>query len=784
MYRNYIKIAWRNLRKSKGYSVINIAGLATGMAVALLIGLWIWDEVSFDDYFKNKKSLGQVMVTQSHKGEWYTGKSIAVPIAAAIRNSYSDDISKLALASFNTNFMISAGEKKFSGSGLFAQPDFPGMFTFKMLHGSHNGLKDPSAIMIAASLAEKLFGDTDPLNAVVKLNNKFDMKVAGVYEDFPFNSSFYDTKMLLPWDNNENWNRNTTEWDDHSAQLFVQLAPGADFDKTNSKIKNIPTAYIKDWHEELLLHPMDKLYLYGEFTKGKATGGRILFIWLFGTIGVFVLLLACINFMNLSTARSEQRGKEVGIRKAVGSLRRQLIAQFLGESVLITFLAFLLSLVLVQLSLPFFNSLSGKQTTIPLDNPAFWIAALVFSLFTGLVAGSYPAFYLSGFDAIKVLKGTFKVGRFASIPRKVLVVTQFTVSITLIIGTVIVYRQIQHAKSRPVGYSRDGLISVWINTPELSKNYDALRTELLREGAIENMSASSYSPVYFSSNNSIDWKGKDPALLAFFRNVNVSHDFGKTIRWTMKEGRDFSRDFPTDSSATILSEAAAKIVGLKNIIGETVKYDGKSYTVIGVVKDMLTQSPYDPIDPTIYFMDGWKGVLTIRLATNLTARESLDKMKPIFKKYNPESGFSYSFVDEEYGEKFANEERIGSLATFFAALAIFISCLGLFGLASFVAAKRTKEIGVRKVLGASVFIIWRLLSKEFVLLVTISLLIAIPISYYFMNNWLENYKFRTTITWWIFAATGMAALVITLLTVSFQAIRAALSNPVKALRSE
>lgn len=784
MYRNYIRIAWRNLKKSKGYSIINIAGLATGMAVALLIGLWIWDEISYDDYFKNKKTLGQVMVTQSHKGEWYTGKSIAVPIAGAIRNDYTDDISKSALASFNNNFMVSAGEKKLSGSGLFAQPDFPEMFTLKMLHGSHNGLKDPSAIMISASLAEKLFGSADPLNAVVKLNNKFDMKVSGVYEDFPFNSSFYDMKMLLPWDNNENWNRNTTDWADHSAQLFVQLAPGANFDKTNSKIKNVPTAYIKDWHEELLLHPMDKLYLYSEFTKGKASGGRIQFVWLFGTIGVFVLLLACINFMNLSTARSEQRGKEVGIRKAVGSLRRQLIVQFLGESVLITFLAFLLCLVLVQLLLPFFNSLSGKQTTIPLDNPVFWVAALAFSLFTGLVAGSYPAFYLSGFKAIKVLKGTFRVGRFASIPRKVLVVTQFTVSITLIIGTVIVYRQIQHAKSRPVGYSRDGLISVWINTPELTKNYDALRTELLREGAIENMSASSYSPVYFSSNNSVDWKGKDPALLAFFRNVNVSHDFGKTIRWTMKEGRDFSRDFPTDSSATILSEAAAKIVGIKNVLGETIKYDGKSYTVIGVVKDMLTQSPYDPIEPAIYFMDGWKGVLTIRLATNLTASQSLAKMKPVFKKYNPKSDFSYSFVDEDYGKKFMNEERIGSLATFFAALAIFISCLGLFGLASFVADKRTKEIGVRKVLGASVFMIWRLLSKEFVLLVAISLLIAIPIAYYFMNTWLENYQYRTTPAWWIFAVTGIVAIVITLLTVSFQAIRAALANPVQSLRTE
>jgi putative ABC transport system permease protein len=784
MLKNYFKIAWRNLRKGKAYSIINIAGLATGMAVALLIGLWIWDEVSFDDYFKNKSSLGQVMVTQSHKGEWYTGASNAIPVAQALRSQYPDDIKKVALTSYNGNQLLAYGDKKISTKGRWAQADLPEMLTLQMVHGNRNGLKDPSAILISKSLAKTLVGDADPLNKVVKLGNRFDMRIAGVYEDLPFNTTFYDMHVLLSWDNNENWMRDLTDWDNHNTPAFVQLAPGSSFEKTTEKVKALPTPFIKDWNEELLLHPMSKMHLYGEFTQGKATGGLIQFVWLFGIIGVFVLLLACINFMNLSTARSEKRSKEVGIRKTVGSLRHQLIGQFLSESVLVTLLAFIVSLGLLKLSLPFFNELSGKQTEIPLQNPWFWISAILFTLFTGLIAGSYPAFYLSGFKAIKVLKGTFNTGRYASLPRKVLVVTQFTVSITLIIGTIIVYRQIQHAKSRPVGYTREGMISVPINTPQLAKNFESIRNDLLQAGAITNMASSTFSPVYFANGNGMEWKGKDPGEIVIFRDVSVSHDFGKTIGWTVKQGRDFSRDFLTDSSAMILSESAAKATRLANPVGEVVQFGGKNYTIIGVVNDMLTQSPYDPVQPSIYFMDGWEGVFLVRLAPHITTAESLAKMEPVFKKYNPESPFNYKFVDDEYAKKFDNEERISSLATFFASLAIFISCLGLFGLASFVAEKRTKEIGVRKVMGASVFTIWRLLSKDFVLLVLISLIISIPISYYAMNNWLQDYNYRTNISWWIFGMTGLGALLITLFTVSFQAIRAALANPVKALRSE
>jgi putative ABC transport system permease protein len=784
MFQNYFKTAWRNLRKGKAYSIINIAGLSTGMAVALLIGLWIWDEISFDNYFKNKNTLGQVMVTQSHKGEWYTGKSNGIPVAQALRTQYSDDIRKVALTSYNGQHLVNFGDKKISQPGMWSQPDLPAMLSLKMIHGNHEGLKDPSAILISQSMANTLFGEADPLNKVVKMDKQFDVRVAGVFEDLPFNTTFYNTHIFLSWDNKANWMRDLTEWENHCAQIFVQLAPGASFEKTTDKVKALPTPFIKEWNEELLLHPMTKMHLYNEFTKGKASGGFIQFVWLFGIIGFFVLLLACINFMNLSTARSEQRSKEVGIRKTVGSLRHQLIGQFLSESVLVAIVAFVVSLGLLKLSLPFFNELSGKETEIPLQNPLFWIFALLFTIFTGLVAGSYPAFYLSGFKAIRVLKGSFRVGRYASLPRKVLVVAQFTVSITLIIGTIIVYRQIQHAKSRPVGYAREGLISTLINTPELANNFDALRNELVQAGTITNMAASTFSPVYFANGNGMDWKGKDPGEIIMFRNVSVSHDFGKTIGWTVKQGRDFSKDFLTDSSAIILSESAAKATRFKNPVGETVQFDGKNYTVIGIVNDMLTQSPYDQVEPSIYLMDGWKGVFLLRLAPHITTAESLAKIEPIFKKYNPESPFNYKFVDEEYGKKFANEERISSLATFFATLAIFISCLGLFGLASFVAEKRTKEIGVRKVLGASVFIIWRLLSKDFVLLVLISMVISIPLAYYAMSNWLQDYSYRTNITWWIFAATGLGAVAITLVTVSFQAIKAALANPVKSLRSE
>ncbi len=783
MIKNYLKIAWRNLLKSKVYSFINITGLAIGMAVALLGGLWIWDEISFNANHDNHVQLAQVMLNQSSQGETYTDETIAMPLGDALRTNHAGDFKYVSLTSWNNDHIVASGTTKLPGAGRWVQPDFPVMFTLDMIKGDRDALKDPSSLLIAATLAKALFGNDDPINKTVRLDNRLDMKVAGVFADLPHNSSFYNTKLLLAWDNTENWLNKQTSWSNHCGLLFVQLNKGAGFDDVAKKIKNIPTPHIKELKEQIFLHPFKKLNLYTEFENGKAVGGRIQFVWLFGIIAVFVLLLACINFMNLSTARSEKRAKEVGIRKAMGSLRGQLIGQFLSESIVFAVLAFVLALVLVQLSLPFFNGLADKQMSIVWTNPFFWLLAVCFTLFTGIVSGSYPAFYLSKFQPIKVLKGIFRAGRFASLPRKALVVVQFTVSIALIIGTIIVFRQVQYAKDRPSGYNRNGLIAVPL-TEGLYGKYDALRNELLKTGVVENMAESSQSTSHFGNNNSIDWKGRDPELVTYFRDVNVTPEFGKTIGWTIKEGRDFSRDFPADSGSVILNETGAKVTGLKNPVGEIIKYNGKTYTVVGIAKDMLTQSPYDPMEASVFFCDGWMGVITIRIKPGAVTGEALTKIASVFKQYNPGDPFQYKFIDEEYAKKYSDEVRIGNLASFFAVLAIFISCLGLFALSSFVAEQKTKEIGVRKVLGATVFNLWKMQSKEFVGLVIIACLIAVPIAWHFLNQWLQNYNYRVEISWQIFAIAIAGAMVITLLTISFQAIKAAIANPVKSLRTE
>jgi putative ABC transport system permease protein len=790
MLKNYIKIAWRNLLKNKVYSSINILGLALGMAVAMLIGLWIWDETTFDTYHENYKTVSQVKNTQVFSGHTTTQEAVAYPLAAEMRTKYPNDIKRLALTSWNETFGIKSGEKSLSSVGIWTQPDLPEMLSIKMLKGRRDALKDPSSTLIAQSLAQALFGNADPMNKTIRINNKADVKVAGVYEDLPHNTTFYDVKILNAWDKYveiESWLRESAaQWDNHSFRLYAQISSKSDFKNVNAKIEDIAVSHKVSGNDKIQLHPMAQWHLYNEFTDGKVTGGRIKFVWLFGIIGLFVLLLACINFMNLSTARSEKRAKEVGIRKSIGSLRYQIIAQFLSESLVMAMLAFVLSIVVVLLFLPLFNQLSNKQMELPWLNPLFWLSALFFTGVTGLISGSYPALYLSGFNPVKVLKGTFKAGRFAAMPRKVLVVIQFTVSITLIIGTIIVYKQIQFAKNRPVGYTREGLINVEINTPELAGHYDALRSDLLKTGAVENMAESSSRSTSVSSNQiGFDWKGKEPNSIPIFGTIAVTHDYGNTVGWTIQQGRDFSRSFATDSLGLLLNEAAAKFMGFKDPIGQIVKYNGKPLTVRGVVNNMVMESPYVPVQPTVFMLSyEWANNIIVKIKPGMPVRSALAKIEPVFKKISPENPFTYTFTDSEYAQKFNAEERIGNLATFFAVLAIVISSLGLFGLASFVAEQRTKEIGVRKVLGASVYNLWSMLSKDFVTLVIISCLIAVPVAWYFLNQWLQAYEYRTQISWWIFAISGFGALAITILTVSFQAIKAALANPVKSLRTE
>ena len=795
MFKNYFKIAWRNLIKSKVYSLINILGLATGMAVAMLIAFWIWDELTYDKSYANHEQLAQVMTTFiGNDGTMETGQAVCMPIGTELKSKYGSDFKNISMSSWNFGHVLAVGDKKITSTGMWVESNFPSMFSLKMQKGNKNALSDPSTILINASLAKTLFGNADPINKIIKLDNKDNFKVAGVFEDFPRNTTLYDAKLFLPWKKyitTEQWLKDaSTQWNNHSWQAFVQVADNVDMDKETKKIKDVVMVHKNaktDGREQAVLFPMDKWRLYSDFKNGKAAGGRIQFVWLFSIIGVFVLMLACINFMNLSTARSEKRAKEVGIRKTVGSLRTQLIRQFLSESVLVALVSFVFSIIFVILLLPLFNKLADKNITLPWGSAYFWLIALAFTFITGLISGSYPALYLSRFEPIKVLKGTFRVGRYASLPRKILVVVQFTFSIALIIGTVIVFKQIQYAKNRPVNYRSEGLITVPMSTPDLYGHYDAIRFDLLATNVVDNMAQSS-SPTtsVYSNQIGFNWEGKDPNTLPSFGIIAVTQDFGKTIGWQIKEGRDFSKEFATDSLGMILNESAVKQVGMKkDIVGQTIQFNDKNYHVIGVIKDMIMESPYEPVKPTVFLYDpNWASVLTVAIKHGTPVKAALDKIEAVFKKFNPGSPFDYTFNDEDYAKKFADEQRIGNLATFFTILAIFISCLGLFGLASFVAEQRKKEIGVRKVLGASTFNLWQMLSREFALLVIISCFIAIPLAWYYLNGWLKQYDYRTTISFWIFIASGLGALIITLITVSFQAIKAAIANPVKSLRTE
>ncbi|MBC3785134.1 ABC transporter permease [Spirosoma utsteinense] len=789
MVRNYLKIAFRNLVKNKVYSFINIFGLAAGMAVAMLIGLWIFDELAFDKHTKNYDRIAQLWQFVKFDVEKSSYDAVPIPLAEELRSNYPD-FEAVSLSAQRSG-ILAAGEKKFVKTGNYVEPDFTKMLSLNMLAGSAAGLNDVNAILLSESVANALF-DSNPINKLLKLDNKQTMKVVGIYSDFPDNSTFKNVLFIAPWKlllaTNDDTRSQQDQWDSNSYQILAQLKPGADFGQVSAKIKDIrmkrddPPAY----KPEFFLHPMSKWHLYREFKDGVNTGGFITFVRLFGIIGSIVLLLACINFMNLSTARSEKRAKEVGIRKAVGSVRSQLIAQFFIESISTTLLAFLLAILFVQLALPIFNQIADKKIAILWLNPWFWFSGLGFSLFTGLIAGSYPALYLSSFQPVKVLKGIFRTNRYAAIPRRVLVGFQFTVSVVLIIGTIIVFRQIEHAKDRPIGYSRQGLIEIKMNTPELASRYEAIRNDMLTTGAVTDMSESSGSvTVQYGGTTDFSWRTKTPDMHPLVMSNFVTHDYGKTVGWRLLTGRDFSRAFSTDTAAMILNEAAVKLMGFSTPLGELIHQGGRHYKVIGVIKDMLKEDPFKPANPS-FFVLSYANINTInvKLAPQLPTSEALAKVEQVLKAYDPLTPFEYKFVDDEFSQKFGFEERIGKLAGGFASLAILISCLGLFGLASFIAEQRTKEIGIRKVLGASVFNVWRLLSTEFVLLVLAAFCLATPIAYYLLSDWLQNYQYRTDLSWWVFAGAGAGALAVTLLTISFQSVKAALMNPVKSLRSE
>ena len=799
MFKNYVKIAWRNLTKNKGYTIISVGGLALGMAVALIIGLWIKDELSHNSYFSNKDQIAQIYQSQTNNGETGTGPAIPRPLEMAIREGYMDNFKHVVMSSWTTPQYLKYKETSISREGNFMQREAPEMFDLNILKGEKDGIREINSIMLSESTAKALFGDADPIGKTIEVNSQYDMMVTAVFEDIPFNTSFSDTDFLMPWDKyvsvNE-WVKNSVDhWGNNSYQMFVQIADNTSMEVVTDKIRNVKKDLNEDSREfnpQLFLLPMKDWHLRSRFENGIQAGGRIKYVWLFGIIGAFVLLLACINFMNLSTARSEKRAKEVGIRKSIGSQRSQLINQFLGESFLVVLFAFVIAVAIVVLSLNGFNDLARKELVFPWGSIGFWASSLVFILFTALLAGSYPALYLSSFKPVDVLKGTFKTGKHSGLPRKILVVVQFTVSVAFIIGTVIVMQQINHAKNRPIGYDKEGLVQVPTMSEDFTGKFELMREEFINSGAVTEMSTSSAPTTRIWSNRSgFDWEGKPEGFQEDLAWTEVSPEYAKSLNLKIIAGRDFSREFASDSTGVLLNETAVKYMGLQDPIGKLITDPDTEnpidpMKIIGVVQDMIAQSPYEPVKQGMYVFDkdGNGSFYNMRLNPSQSASQNIAVIERVFKEHFPNIPFQYDFVDEEYGEKFAAEERIGRLSGIFTALAILISCLGLFGLTSFVAEQRTKEIGVRKVLGASVFNVWNMLSKDFLKLVIISCFIAVPIAYYVMNGWLQEYPYRVILKWWIFALAMIGALAVTILTVSFQAIKAAKLNPARSLRTE
>jgi len=817
MFRNFLTVAIRNLQKQKTHSAINIGGLAIGMAVAILIGLWVIDELSFDKYHKHYNRIAQVLQKEQHLGKIKVWDDLPYLLVDAMQREMGESFSHIVAAMPSRhNLELSdqgqatgaIGPKKLPATGWYMDVGAAEMFTLKLRRGTSTVPANPYSIMLSASLAKALFGDAEPMGRTITLDNQWNptdkapVTVTGVYDDLPPNTRFHDMQYLLPWQYLVLSKGSMLQqgWHDHRIRIYAELNPDADARKLASSLAPLELNILKGLAGEseelaagpqILLHPMSDWHLYSDFKEDIVDRGPVQFVRMMATIGTFVLVLACINFMILSTARSERKSREVGIRKAIGSLRGQLIRQFFVESYLIVLIALIPALALAGISLPWFNQLAAKQLTMPWTDPAFWALALAFVLIAGLLAGSYPALYLSSFSPLAALKGIFKTGTSAAILRKALVVLQFTLSVTLIIATVVVYKQIIFAKDRPIGYTRQGLMTVPITSKEFLEKYDFLRSRLKATGAVMEIAESNSALTNVSSNNGgFDWPGKPAGFQEDFGTLTVTYEYGRTIGWQFTGGRDFSPAYGTDSLGLVVNEAAVKYMGLAHPVGTIIHWRSEwlkldtGYHIIGVIRDMVVQSPYDPVKPTLFRLGGNPNSIYIRIDSHVSPHYAIGKIADVFKEVISSTPFVYQWADDDYAKKFATEERTGEVASLSAALAVFISLLGLFGMALFVAEQRTREISIRKVLGASVFRLWWLLAKEFVTLVLLSIVVAWVAAYYFMHGWLQQYSYRATFSWWIFASAGIGILLIALLSISHQSLKAAFLNPVRNLRSE
>jgi putative ABC transport system permease protein len=786
MFTNYFKVALRNLLKNKAFSLINISGLAIGMASAILILLWVENETSFDRFHKKDGRLYEVYGNIRMDGALQSQVPTPELLGPTLKRDYPE-IDQTSRVSWNENMLMAYRDKHLKPTGAWVDASFLTMFSFPLLKGDGvTALKDPYSLVVTEKLAKTIFGSEDPIGKVVRIDNSNDFKITGLLKDLPNNTSF-DFEYLMSYAFLESKHYVDSDWTDVSMRTFATLQPEASLDQTNAHIKNITIKNSgKKSEVTQFLYPVNQLRLYSTFENGKPSGGRIDTVRLFSLIAAFILLIACINFMNLSTARSEKRAKEVGIRKVAGALKKSLVAQFLLESIIISFIAGLLALALVELFLPAFNQLTEKHLYIRYSNPKFWLGGIGFVLLTGILAGSYPAFFLAAFKPVVVLKGGFKKINALVTPRKILVVSQFTFAIILVISTIIIVQQIKFGQNRKSGYDKSNLAYVFIEG-DIRKNYDLIRNDLLASGTAVSISQT-MAPLTqsWSAGFGLTWPGKDPNIHVNFDRSTTSGNLVKTAGLTLVEGRDIDLvNYPSDSTACVINESAAKLMKFKSPIGQTIFDDPVTWHIVGVIKDFILQSPYDPTRPMIFKGPKYRcNVINIKFNTKNTTADNLAQAKKIFTKYNPSFPFEYHFVDEEYAKKFSDQQLVGKLAALFAGLTIFISCLGLFGLATYMAENRIKEVGMRKILGASVPNIAALLSKDFVKLVVVAIVIASPISWYFMHRWLMGFDYRVEISWYVFALAGAAAIFIAIITVSSQAIRAAISNPINSLRSE
>ncbi len=792
MFKNYFKTAWRNIVRNKAFSVINVMGLALGLTCSLLIMLWVQDERSVDAFHANGKYLYQV-----YERNYFDGKVDAdYPTQGLLAEELKREVPDIQYASGfeyaappGSQSTFEAGDKIAKMNGMFAGADFFSMFSYRLLQGkATTAISDPGNIAVSKKMAEYFFGSAEnAIEKIIRFENKDELKVTAVFENIPANSS-QQFDFLRSWSDFVKDNDWVHNWGNTDPQTFVQLKPGADAAKVESKIKDFIYRYRekdKSFITELALQPYTEKYLHSTFKDGYIDGGRIEYVRLFSIIAVFILLIACINFMNLATARSAKRAKEVGIRKVVGALRSALITQFVGEAVLLTFFSIIIAVILAVLLLHSFNLLTGKQLSIPFSQPTFWFIITGLLLITGFVAGSYPALFLSSLKPVRVLKGSLKFSWREGFFRKALVVFQFALSIFLIIGTIVVYRQVNYIQTKNLGYDRDNLVYIPIEG-DLVKKYDLFKQEAAAKTDIINVSKMRNSPTaIFHHTTSIEWPGKDPNLGVSFADGVVGYDFVKTMNLQLQSGRDFSKDFGTDSVGFLLNETAVKKIGFKNAVGKTITWGNHRGRVIGVLKDFHFNSMHEAIEPLIMRLDeNWNwGTILVRIKAGKT-KEAIADLQKICKELNPKFPFTYQFSDLEYAKLYTSEVVVSKLANIFAFLAIFISCLGLFGLATFTAEQRTKEIGVRKVLGASVPNIISLLSTNFLKPVILAFFIAFPVAWYVMSNWLRSYAYKIDIGWWMFALAGLLTVCIAMLTVSYQSIKAAVANPVKSLRTE